>query len=238
MTKFYSREEDRHHRSFPMVPLKDEAGKQFKAYRITCVDCGAEEHRKRSNDFADDWFRRKGWDVGNNAGNDRCPACIEIKRRVIKMSDHKPAAEQPQPTAQRAMTRDDGRILSRLIEDHWDEVNACYRMGWSDLKLAEANGVPVDWVKEIRERDFGGTGEDPTLTAFIAAQIEVKREMALLTSALEMNRKKLEESTMWNTELTRKLDGYRNTTRRLIERVEALEKIADSIDPQAARKAC
>lgn len=235
MTIMNSRNERRLHRAFPMVPLKDEAGRQFKAFRITCTDCGAEAVRRRSNVFADDLFRRMGWEIGNNESNDRCPACIG-KRRVIKMSDHKPAAAAPEATGERTMTRDDGRILSRLIEDHWDEANACYRLGWSDVKLAEANGVPVDWVRQIRERDFGGTGEDPTLTAFIAGQIEVKREMAMLTSALDMTKAKLEETTIFHTEITRKLDGYRNTARRLIERVEGLEKIAGDVAKQPAKR--
>lgn len=225
MTKIYSRSDRRAERDFPMVPMLDGDGRTLKGFRITCAECGATEQRLRSNAYPGELFAKVGWEVGNNERHDRCPACV--KGKVIHMAEHK----KPEPATERTtMSREDARLLSRTIEDHWDEVNGCYQMGWSDTKLADDAGVPIDWVKAIRERDFGGTGEDPTLVAFVAAQVEVKREAQALVSALQLATAKLEESTMWHTELARKMEGYRNTARRLVERTEGLEEIAHKIE--------
>lgn len=238
MTIYFSRSDARKHREFQMIPLRDPVtGVTRKAYRIICADCGAIEQRQRSNAPADDMFRKQGWEVGNNERHDRCPACV--KGKVIVMADHKkdePAkvvlkAVQPQP---KEMSREDGRLISRSIEDHWDETNACYQMGWSDRKLADDLSVPLDWVKDIRERDFGGTGDDPTVIQFIAAQIEIKSEMAALSTLVEMASKDMKTTTAYHTELTSKLDGYLRGHRRLLERVESLEQIASTVQ---ARKA-
>jgi hypothetical protein len=226
-------------RAFLLFSRPDESGRMVKQARITCATCGASYHhlRRGTMDSAE-YFTRRGWEVGNNEKHDRCPACIEnAKGKVVNMADHKKAESAAPAEGERTMTRDEGRILSRTIEDHWDEAGGCYQIGWSDTKLAADNGVPAEWVKAIRERDFGGTGEDPTFALFVAQQLEVKREMSALSTALAMTSQKLEESTMWTTELARKMDGYRNTARRIIDRVEALEKIADRIETVPPRKA-
>src|SRR5688572_29361691 len=237
MTIYYSRNDAKKHREFQMVPLKDtNTGVTTKAYRIICAECGAVEQRRRTNAAADDLFRKQGWEVGNNEKHDRCPACV--KGKVIVMANHK--KDEPAKVVLKAvpqakeMSREDGRLISRSIEDHWDETNACYQMGWSDKKLADDLSVPLDWVKEIRERDFGGIGDDPTIIQFIAAQIEIKSEMAALSTLVEMASKDMKTTTSYHTELTSKLDGYLRGHRRLLDRVESLEQIASGLQPRKA----
>lgn len=223
-------------RTFLMVRRRDGGGRLVKYAQIACIDCGEVGlHLKRGNQDSQRWFERHGWHVGNNAAHDRCAACTAFaKRKVIKMSDHKPA---PPPMAvvttpdKPMLMPADRRVISRSVEDHWNEANACYEMGWSDAKMADHLGVPVDWVKEVRTLDFGGSGDDPTVETFIATHVEIRKEMAALSTLINMATKDLSSSTMFHNELAKKLEGYRNGHRRLLDKVERLDQIVATLKP-------
>lgn len=230
MVHIHTRSDRRDHRDdFPMVPVREADGRMVKCMMITCAECGATATRRRTNGFADDQFRKMGWAVGSKASHDRCPECLQ--RKVINMSEHKKSTARPEPVEapQSAPGREDGRLISRAIEDHWDAPLAGYKVGWSDVKMAEDLGVPLDWVKMIRERDFGGSGEDPTIQQFIAEQIGIRQEITGLSSLIGMVETKIKNTVAVQTDLEKQLDGYRNGHRRLLDRVEALERIAESV---------
>lgn len=235
-------------REFEVARLQDGEGKSTFAARITCAECGSySDHPGRGNVDNEVFFERHGWLVGRGPDRDRCPNCrrkaatfrksvvelAEIKTRVEDMTDIKPQASRE---ASREMSREDGRLLSRAIEDHWDDTAACYKIGWSDQRIAGDMSVAVDWVKAIRERDFGGTGDEPGLALFLAEQVAVKREIGELSTLLEMAAKDLNAGTMFQHELARKMDGYRNGHRRLLERVEKMDGIADTLRNQNAQR--
>lgn len=237
-------------RDFPVERRVDGDGNVSFAARITCGACGSySDHAGRGDIDNEVYFNRHGWLVGKNADRDRCPACRrksangrtrafgEVVKRVDEiMTEIKAAKPQASPEASpdtsREMSREDGRLLSRAIEDHWDEGQTSYQMGWSDKRIADDMSVPVDWVKAIRERDFGGTGDEPGLALFLAEQIAVKREIAELNTVLAMAQKDLESGTMFQSELARKMDGYRNGHRRLLERIEKLDVIVVTLQKE------
>lgn len=235
---------------FPVVRLVDGEGKNSFAARITCGQCGSySDNPGRGNIDNEVFFERHGWLIGKNRDRDRCPACRrksaqvrarsfgEVVKRVDEiMTNIKQQAAQVSPEAShetsREMSREDGRLLSRAIEDHWDEQSTSYQIGWSDKRIADDMSVPVDWVKTIRERDFGGTGDEPGLALFLAEQIAVKREIGELTTVLGMAQKDLESSTAFQGELARKMEGYRNGHRRLLERIEKLDVIVVTLQKE------
>lgn len=236
MTQYRSRIEERKvgDRRYQMIPIKGEDGRMVKGHRIICAKCQRMQDIKRSNLRPDEGFRKIGWFVGHNEQHDFCPVCIESEtkgKKVINMADHKPTAAA-QPTPAPAIPREDGRLISRSIEEHWNEPQACYQIDWSDVKLAEHLGVDVSWVKTIRERDFGGTGEDPNIQVFIASQIDIRRDIGALTTQIGMIEDKLKNTAAVQHEAETTLNHYRNGHRRLLERVEQLNKIAETIAPR------
>jgi hypothetical protein len=229
-------------RDFPVVRVA--LGDGFmKAAQITCAQCAAtlEYAGSRGHQDNETYFVRHGWLVGGQADRDYCPACarkalsrggrlkaladlsnvLESKGEIMSAK----VVELP-PQASREMSREDGRLLSRAIEDHWDEATTGYQIGWSDKRIADDMSVSIDWVRGIRERDFGGTGDEPGLALFLAEQVSVKREIGELSTLLGMAEKDLSAGTMFQTELARKMDGYRNGHRRLLDRVEKMDALA------------
>lgn len=232
---------------FPVVRHQDGEGKSTFAARITCGSCGNySDNSGRGNIDNEVFFERHGWLIGKNRERDRCPACRrnaargratafgEVVKRVDQiMTEIQKTKPQASPEVSREMSREDGRLLSRTIEDHWQDSSSSYALGWSDQKIAEDLSVPLDWVKTIRERDFGGSGDEPGLALFLAEQVAVKREIGELTTVIGMAQKDLESGTMFQHELARKMEGYRNGHRRLLERIEKMDGIAAELRAQA-----
>ena len=238
-------------REFPVARHTDGEGKSTFAARITCGSCGAySDNSGRGNIDNEVFFERHGWLVAKSADRDRCPACRrnaargraqafgEVVKRVdeimSKIADAKQGEASPEKS--REMSREDGRLLSRAIEDHWQESSSSYALGWSDQKIAADMSVPVEWVKTIRERDFGGSGDEPGLALFLAEQVAVRREIGELTTVLGMNEKDLQSGTMFQHELARKMEGYRNGHRRLLERIEKMDAIAAELRAQQGKR--
>ena len=242
-------------RAFPVARVTDGDGKSAFGARITCGECGDySDHPGRGDIDNEVYFERHGWFVGKNEKRDRCPRCRRkaVRNSPAKVVSHQSdapnfaypkvedmtEAKQAQPSREvsREMSREDGRLLSRAIEDHWEDTSACYKLGWSDQRIAADMSVSVDWVKTIRERDFGGSGDEPGLAAFIAEQVVIKREIGELSTLLNMNEKDLQSGTMFQHELARKMEGYRNGHRRLLERIEKMDGIAAELRNQSAQR--
>lgn len=221
-------------RQFQQVRRADGSGKLVYYAQITCSSCSSTALHLRRGTLDDaNFFTQKGWDVGNNGAHDFCPNCIAAaKGKVIKMADHKTTAEPVLAT----LSREDGRLLSRAIEDRWDEAHKTYTTGWSDAKLGEEMGVPVDWVKTIRERDFGGTGEDPGMMAFMTEQVSIRVGMGDLARQLEASSALHNGITEEIADLGRKLDGYKRAHGRMFEQVQKLDDLAKHLDKMTGGK--
>lgn len=203
-----------------------------------------------------DYFRNKGWQVGQSPSGDLCPTCVEAaaqaKRKVVKMADHPkgPKIVHEEAAAERVMSKEEGRILIFTIADHWDDQRKRYQQGWSDVRIGNESGVPAAWVTTIRERDFGGTGIDPGFEIFLEDMVAIKAEMSslggLLTQATEVYKNGsllhsgLQEALVQEgkrlDEITRQLDGYKNAHGRLFAKVTKLSETAEALAP-AVKKA-
>lgn len=146
--------------------------------RIFCSQCARQEVAKlpRNTQYscsqivADKMWRAKGWFVGKSRKYDVCPTCVreEKARRdatrqadtnhtrveVVTMSNKVVSFSE----APRQMTRDDRRLVFGKIDEVYVDGTEGYSSGWTDQKVATDLGVPVAWVKLIREENFGPEG--------------------------------------------------------------------------------
>lgn len=56
---------------------------------------------------------------------------------------------------QKTMGRQDKQIIFAKLMEAYPNVDKGYVAGWSDQKVADDLGVPVEWVASVREADFG-----------------------------------------------------------------------------------
>jgi hypothetical protein len=220
-------------RKFENISTMDEDGIRRTHPVIRCAACDRFElHRGRKGKLEDaDLFRAKGWETGDSASRDFCPNCVSA-RKVVKMEDHKKPAPAPAvATTVEGISKEDGRILSRLIEDHWDDVHCRYMPTWSDLRLAEDCGKPIEHVRMIRERDFGGVGEDPLLTDFVAATVSITGDLDLLRADMEGLAASVSTLTSQADKSRALLDKYRDSHNALAAKVKHLKDTADQLRP-------
>jgi len=59
-----------------------------------------------------------------------------------------------------AMTKEDRRIIFSEIDSHYLDELRGYAKDWDDLKVATGLKVPVEWVRTIREDNFGAERGD------------------------------------------------------------------------------
>lgn len=65
----------------------------------------------------------------------------------------------------REMTRADKRIIFNKLEEVYADETAGYTSGWSDQRVATDLGVPLDWVRALRDENFGPEGHSPEAKA-------------------------------------------------------------------------
>lgn len=257
MTRMFKPHSGRDARQFPLVTRIDEGGKTTKQARIACTRCGRTYHHLRRNALeSEDYFRNKGWEVGNSSSHDYCDLCVAARKVVVKMEDHvknnveqlnrAPLASEADALhskgvsavvenaaetmkAREVMTREDGRLISRLIEDHWDETMKRYHPGWSDVKLAQEVGKPIDWVSLIRERDFGGVGEDPALVQLVQEVIAIRGEGEALQRLLAGLESASAEYTAHYNTVKSLLVKYKDAHLVLQNKVNRLSEVADKL---------
>lgn len=156
-------------------------------------------------------WKRKGWLVGRNAGRDLCPdhnkkqkgnamGQRELPERtrevhdthsvdkggVVTMmpSERMRAAPglESESIAPRVMDREEKRILFGELDAAYQDAEHGYKAGHSDKSVADALGVPIVWVRQLREEMFGPAEGDKTIKE-LAALLE--RQIALETSTNE-----------------------------------------------------
>jgi hypothetical protein len=123
-------------------------------------------------------FEKLGWKIGKTSSQHRCPGCFAAlktaarKRNGIADPDNKvvpitpiepPKLVEPTPVVvevpgtppPRRPSRDERRIIHNKIDEKYVSEAVGYTAGWSDQKVADDLGVPVAWVAEIRDENFG-----------------------------------------------------------------------------------
>jgi hypothetical protein len=108
-----------------------------------------------------------------------CPACIKERARGKTFTPDNPTPQDNivhlnqaasvttmqatpkviEPTIKaeppREMTRDDRRVIFAKLQDVYVDEKVGYGNGWNDQKVAADLGVPLAWVRTIRDENFG-----------------------------------------------------------------------------------
>jgi hypothetical protein len=155
--------------------------KPHRGVRVRCGYCPAElavpintsrsygEDSEQSERMAIAKFEQRGWKIGKTASQHRCPKCfIAIKsaakhkgeeamsNKVVPMTSTALASQTVElPRGERAMTRDERRIIIAKMQEIYLNETVGYAGDWTDDKVAEDMGVPRVWVSTIRDETFG-----------------------------------------------------------------------------------
>lgn len=164
---------------------------------IRCASCGKTErltgHSSHSNhSHIAQLFRNKGWAVGGSEKADKCPSCLAALGRPVQKPEEKPkgafgeilsaaisakpqavvaAPPAPQPLTHQAvaMSKADKRIIFAKLNDVYADEKTGYRPGWDDASVAKDLGVDLEWVKQVRDADFG-----PVIDRFAEIKVLLK----------------------------------------------------------------
>lgn len=79
---------------------------------------------------------------------------------------------QPSDAAKRAK-----RMVYQALEDYYDDTKKAYRPGYSDESIAKETGAALDFVRRIREEDFGPLGVPPELQTLIDHAASLREEI-------------------------------------------------------------
>lgn len=169
-----------------------ETDKKHRSYTsVVCGSCGELENLpiKTSAPVPPQvtvkWMQQRGWVMGQKRKDDLCPKCVAAKSRnnVMKLSDHRPAAEAPKPVELLGPKREDRRLIILAIEDHYLDATRGYEDGWSDDTLAKHLNVPRKWIGDLRE-EFFGPEVDPELAKLAAEFKQIGEQIAAMQTAL------------------------------------------------------
>lgn len=197
------------------------------AYAITCNGCGKQDKiisSKPSGNLPVDLiakkFSERGWNVGSRVREDRCPECMEklklARRRepaaVIKLPEMPkalPSTPTALPTIEPAkaavvkadtpptMEKEDRRIIFSEIDNHYLDETKGYSDGWTDARIATGLNVPLSWVREIREANFG-----PEIGTSVA------EDLKKVQAAIERGEKVISRMNGWADEAQKTLATY------------------------------
>jgi predicted RNA-binding Zn-ribbon protein involved in translation (DUF1610 family) len=103
------------------------------------------------------------------------PAVLHLAPALLPLvgQQHQPKPELPAPaapleeTAPRSMTRDDRRLIWAKLEDVYADETSGYKPGWSDGRVARDLGIPLAWVKIVRDENFGALADNPQVRAIV-----------------------------------------------------------------------
>ncbi|HEX8836764.1 MAG TPA: hypothetical protein VF748_07505 [Candidatus Acidoferrum sp.] len=193
---------------------------------LNYLKSGGQDDDDRVHLQARNKFEALGWRVGKSPSRHRCPQCINDARnarlRYLHANKDKhrhanrgaptmpgnvvdlPKAEPP-PKADppREITRADRRVIFSKLEEVYDDELTGYQIGWTDERVAVDLGVPLAWVRLVRDDNFGPMGTNPEIT------------------------KLLEEGQRWRGELVAILERatqLQEQTKRLADRGEIIER--------------
>lgn len=166
--------------------------------RCVCSVCGGHEELPVGAISADAAVKRAvqaGWSL---RGKMRCPSCIETKKER-GMGDAtaqvQPQKVQPSEAAKRAK-----RLIYMALEDYYDDNAKRYRPGHSDESVAKEVGASVEFVRSIREADFGPLSEPDEITGLrqrLDGAVKAALDALAVADALKVEMKKLCDRNGW-----------------------------------------
>lgn len=120
------------------------------------------------------------------------PVVVVPEPVVVKLPDAPIAVSTPPKIDAGEMGKTERRIIFAKLNDVYLDEKVGYADDWSDAKVAQDLGVPVEWVALVREPDFG-----PEITKELKAaaakslddlQGKIERHILLIDGKLEQSR--------------------------------------------------
>ena len=144
----------------------------------------------------------RGWFIGRKRREHRCPKCNAyrtttkqevLRERIEPMTKELPlqvVANNTKPVdvlPPRAMSREERRIIFEKLNEVYVNDKVGYSANWTDVRVAADLGVPLQWVKVIRDENFG----DEVGNEDIRKQLAEAKQALALVRELEPSIKKL-----------------------------------------------
>lgn len=182
-------------------------------------------------------FEGQGWFVGGSASQHRCPTCRSIERTAKHLKHLKPVTPKEKPVMQNStltalaavrappppeMSRADRRLIFERLNDVYADEKVGYSGEWTDKRVAEDMGVPLAWVRTVREENFGPEGNADLAGKLAAAMAIIKDGRDLLDQA-----NKLKSQIDSQYELINRL---MTATAPLLDHVVRAERIVQGIE--------
>ena len=89
------------------------------------------------------------------------------------------------------MTFSDKRIINTKLEEVYIDEKVGYSDGWSDQKVAGHLGVPVAWVRTLRDENFGDEIKSENVREKVAEALQLVANVKKLQPAIDEARKLL-----------------------------------------------
>lgn len=135
---------------------------------IPCAgECGDEHVETFDKKLPVEIVRKKlmqrGWNLAKQ------PICSPCSNKAKEQREPKPMATAPVTPPDRSdAAKKAKRMIYMALEDYYDEAKKTYRPGHTDASISEATGASVEFVKRIREEDFGPLAEPGEIVEFRA----------------------------------------------------------------------
>ena len=141
------------------------------------------------------------------------PVEAPVKSPVVEPVKH----PDPLPAADRSMDRTERRLIFAKLNDVYIDETKGYSGSWSDDTVAADLGVPVVWVAEVREQDFG-----PNINALVVNERlqEIRQLGEKVERTIVLIDKKFDQMSSLDEKITAQVDIINNA----IERFEELKK--------------
>jgi len=223
------------------------SGQRVGCHTIKCSECDNSKevldrgYKQLPFDEVERRFAKAKWFVGKNEKHDLCPACVTkktIERRAKRTppKQHIPTLtlvpttpipmKEPAPMTvtmpDRPISREDKRLINIKLHEVYIGEKEGYYAPHTDASVAKDLGIPVAWVRDLREEMFGPAHSNS----------EIDDKLA-----------KIEAATVVATKLHAEADALMNEISRLVIQmpklrdqiaenrrvVESLTKSADTI---------
>lgn len=186
-------------------------GQNVGCHTIRCSECPNTKevldrgYRQLPFDEVERRFSKAKWFVGKDEKHDLCPDCVKrhtLERRAkrsppkpetpptLKLVSTTPAPmKEPPPMTttmpDRPINREDKRIINVKLHEVYIGEKEGYYAPHTDASIAKDLGVPVAWVRDIREELFGPAHSNSEIDDTLAKIEKIKTEAAGMLSSAE-----------------------------------------------------
>lgn len=193
-------------------------------------------------------FQQKGWEVGQVARKDKCPACVEADtaaRRaknnrhgnVVPIKPEEPAMSVQPPISitsphlqrvsaepPRTMDVDERRLIFAKLQETYIDKDAGYAVPWTDQAVAKDLGVPLAWVADVRSNFFGPVRDNGEIRELLDKIVIIRDEIGRKCDEAEKLRKEGTELIVRANTLNGSIIELRRTAEHLVTAAGRIEK--------------